>query len=121
MSRLGPASLLPRGLARLEPDTLLPSQHTRRGSSSPEVRLLVAVLEAAAHDLHGPDPRAAADAQAWAMADDDPGWPFAFVNVCETLGIAPEQARRRLFRRASRRTWRRGAGQSGLPRRLVSR
>ena len=37
------------------------------------------------------------DAQRWILSDDR-RWPFSFVNVCDTLGIAFEPLRRALTR-----------------------
>ncbi len=42
-------------------------------------------------------------ARRWILADDRV-WPFSFVNVCDTLGIAFEPLRRALLR--SEREWR---------------
>jgi hypothetical protein len=38
-----------------------------------------------------------ADAHRWILSDDR-RWPYSFVNVCETLGIAFEPLRRALVR-----------------------
>jgi hypothetical protein len=38
-----------------------------------------------------------ADAHRWILSDDR-CWPYSFVNVCETLGIAFEPLRRALIR-----------------------
>lgn len=83
---------------------LLPAQYAElcRGSelNQPERRLMLAVLSdaivlfqtggsqlARRHDVD--------DAHRW-ISSDDRRWPYSFVNVCDTLGIAFEPLRRAL-------------------------
>jgi len=88
---------MPRAL--MEPanaDPLLPSQFSRQSKPAaflPAKRLMVAVLAvalmdhqkyAAAHDPEGR--RRFAAIEAW-FTSDDTRWPFAFVNICEMLGL----------------------------------
>ena len=85
---------------------LLPAQYAElcRGSEpvQPERRLMLAVLSDAIvlfqtggsqlvrrHDVD--------DAHRWILSDDR-RWPYSFVNVCDTLGIAFEPLRRALVR-----------------------
>jgi len=85
---------------------LLPAQYAElcRGSEpiQPERRLMLAVLSdaivlfqtggsqlARRHDVENAD--------RWILSDDR-RWPYSFVNVCETLGIAFEPLRRELLR-----------------------
>jgi hypothetical protein len=81
----------------LEPETILPVQFSGGGtldaSLQPEKRLMLAVLEegvgtyqkyAFSRDRGGQ--RIFAEAEEW-FESDDFEWPFAFVNVCHTLGI----------------------------------
>jgi len=99
----------PRSAAEYHGDEafpLLPAQYAElcRGSEpvQPERRLMLAVLSDAIvlfqtggsqlarhHDV--------ADAHRWILSDDR-RWPYSFVNVCETLGIAFEPLRRALIR-----------------------
>src|SRR6266481_713552 len=76
------APLLPSQLARPKPDVLLP-----------EKQLMVAVLAVALMDhqkyapAHDPKGRRRPSAiEAW-FASGDTGWPFSFVNICDTLGL----------------------------------
>ena len=96
----------------LEPETILPSQFFDRfqvdASFQPEKRLMLAVLEdavgtfqkyAVAAGRRGR--RLFTEAEDW-FESDDGGWPFAFVNVCQALGLEPQ------YVRAGLRRWRQG-------------
>jgi hypothetical protein len=93
---------------RLEPDFVLPDQFLPRGLSTPERRLLLAVLEeavgtyqrcVAAGDLHL---RAIlADVDEW-FASDASDLLFSFVGICDALGIEPAYVRAGLSRWAAR-------------------
>ena len=95
----------------------MPSQFFRPGGDGPaagERRLMCAVLEDAFHTLFkydaSEDRRGCnlfAEAQSWVQSDDA-GWPFAFLNVCEALGLDPSSVREGLARcLAARRARRR--------------
>ena len=99
----------------LQPDTLLPSQYfaalKRKGQHEPERRLAIAVLQDAVDcyqkHLCARDRKARQlflDAEEWITAEDRT-WFFAFENVCDTLGLAPEYLRAGLlkWRAAERR------------------
>lgn len=69
--------------------------------------LMLAVLEDAMRTykdgLDSPVPSKRVEAfkvEAWASSDDT-DWPFAFVNVCNTVGVSPE------YVRTAMRKWRR--------------
>ena len=92
----------------LEPETILPVQFSAGGtldaSLQPEKRLMLAVLEegvgtfqkyAFSRDRSGQ--RIFAEAEEW-FESDDIEWPFAFVNVCHTLGIEVDYLRSGLRR-----------------------
>ena len=72
------------------------------GPTTPEQRLMAAVLEDAVRELTQPKAgsRAASarrqkEITEW-FASDDVAWPFSFVNVCEALDLAPDRLRARL-------------------------
>jgi hypothetical protein len=90
----------------LEPETILPVQFSAGGtldaSLQPEKRLMLAVLEegvgtfqkyALSRDRAGQ--RIFLEAEEW-FESDDIEWPFAFVNVCHTLGIDVDYLRKGL-------------------------
>ncbi len=86
---------------------LLPVQYAElhRGWEpiQPERRLMLAVLSDAIVLVQSGAPRFAVrreieDAERW-VSSNDRAWPFSFVNVCDTLGIAFEPLRRALLRR----------------------
>jgi hypothetical protein len=87
----------------LEPETVLPEQFCRRSAaSSPERRLMSAVLEAALLDLersanrNTPRMRRLADeVEAWFAADDEE-WPCSFLRICHALGLDASAVRTRL-------------------------
>ena len=85
---------------------LLPVQYAElhRGCEpiQPERRLMLAVLSDAIVLVQSGAPRFAErreieDAHRW-IRSDDRAWPFSFVNVCDSLGIAHEPLRRALVR-----------------------
>ncbi|MBI3769474.1 MAG: hypothetical protein HY271_13425 [Deltaproteobacteria bacterium] len=85
---------------------LLPVQHAdlcrRSEPVQPERRLMLAVLSDAIvlFQTRGPQltqRRDLEDAKRWILSDDRT-WPFSFVNVCDTLGIAFEPLRRALLK-----------------------
>src|SRR5690348_14338756 len=101
------------------PEGILPVQFFRlSGASSPEKRLLLAVLEAALLDFRkGVDARTrrarrlAHEVDAWFAADDE-GWACSFLGVCHALGLDASAVRTRLAR------WRveaRAPQRAGLP------
>jgi len=87
-------------------ETILPGQFIRpSAASSPERRLMSAVLEAALRDLRRSANRhslrmrrLAADVDAW-FASDDEGWPYSFRRICDTLGLDAAAVRTRVARR----------------------
>jgi hypothetical protein len=92
----------------LEPETILPVQFFDRvqidASLQPEKRLMLAVLEDGVGTFQKysgvPGRRARrlfTEAEEW-FASDDVEWPFAFVNVCQGLGLEPQYIRRGLRR-----------------------
>lgn len=85
---------------------LLPAQYAELARASepsqPERRLLLAVLSDAivlfqtrASAVDRARRRDFEEARRWILSDDRI-WPYSFVNVCETLGIACEPLRRAL-------------------------
>lgn len=94
--------------AGFEPETILPSQlldTSRLGAGlQPEKRLMLAVLEdAVAAFQRGVTSTSRAaqrdflEVRAW-FDSEDLRWPYAFLNVCHTLGFEPEYLRRGLAR-----------------------
>ena len=88
----------------IEPLAILPSQTVRRGiiMRSPEMRLVVAVLEDAVRvvtqDPNGLRRREREEflrARTW-LLDDSREWPFAFANVCDLLGLDVAAVRQQL-------------------------
>jgi hypothetical protein len=89
------------------PHAVLPVQFHPRPGMSPEKRLMVAVLEDALriYTKYGPVPprkhrRLFAETERWLFSDDASA-PFAFVKVCEVLGIDVGRLRARLARPAA--------------------
>jgi hypothetical protein len=70
--------------------------------STPERRLLAAVLEDVVHIIRrGPEyheGRPYRDAVAWITAEPD-DWPFCFVALCEELGLNADKVKAQLLRR----------------------
>ena len=100
-----------------EPAGFLPSQLVKRNACvrSAEVRLAAAMFEDALRCLtrnistrSGPRWKELVDACDW-IWDERRDWPFAFVNVCELLGLDPIAVRGRLELLVARRA-RRGHG-----------
>ena len=92
----------------LAPETVLPSQFFDRlqvdATLQPEKRLMLAVLEDAVGTFqkyvnvssrHGR--RLFSEVEEW-FASADADWPFAFVNVCQALGLDAEYLRVGLWR-----------------------
>jgi hypothetical protein len=83
---------------------LVPEQLRGRPQSTPERRLMVAVLEDAMRELvrpggpwYGARARQRKEVQVW-LESDDVAWPFSFVNVCEALDLDPGEVRSFLWR-----------------------
>lgn len=93
--------------ASVDPAGLLPAQRERRHHhpALPERRLMAAVLAQALEDHRraARDTRPAAQrllrrTRAWFRADE-PGWPYSFARICETLDLDADAIRARLFSR----------------------
>src|SRR5438067_7381062 len=74
---------------------------------SPEKAMAGSVLRQAAYDLRrfrgatsGVERQLYLDAYDWVTADDF-SWPYSFVNICQSLKLAPDVARRKLLEDAS--------------------
>src|SRR5947199_7943340 len=74
---------------------------------SPEKAMAGSVLRQAAYDLRrfrgatsGVERELYLDAYDWVSADDF-SWPYSFVNICQSLHLSPEVARRELLEDAS--------------------
>ena len=106
----------------IAPETVLPSQFfdCRIVVVQPEKRLMLAVLESAIWVLlHRRLGRGrVAEAERW-VASDSTDWPFAFINVCQALGLDPGYLRRGLRRHA--RLGREVGPPAPLPRHFVFR
>jgi hypothetical protein len=86
---------------------------------SPEKAMAASVLRQAAYDVRrfrgatsGVEHQLYLDAYDWVTADDF-SWPYSFVNVCQSLNLSPEVARRELLQDASSgsfRFWTKRAG-----------
>lgn len=92
---LAPAAVLPAQLA--------PAFQLDAGVH-PEKRLMLAVLEEAvaayqkfACATSAPSRREFLEAQTW-LENNGRHWPYSFLNVCETLGLAPDAIRSGLHR-----------------------
>jgi hypothetical protein len=97
----------------LEPVAVLPVQffagEAARVLSQPERRLMLAVLEEAVSTFQRnaavsirAGRRELANVEAW-FASDDTEWPYAFVNICHTLGLDVSALRSGLRRWKDRR------------------
>jgi hypothetical protein len=91
------------------PEILLPVQLADHDTSRPEKRLMLAVLEAgvATFQRHREaktprNQRLFREVEDW-IRSTDTSWPFAFENVCHTLGLDPEYLRAGLERLKQRR------------------
>ena len=89
------ASITRADWSEVPPETILPVQFflRRRATLRPEKRLMLAVLEHAVaefqryHHLRNGRARLLFEkVQAW-FASDDTTWPFAFVNICDAVGL----------------------------------
>jgi hypothetical protein len=94
----------PSGPSFWAPAIFLPVQLTarRQRACPPEVRLVAAVFEDAlqcvlrdAPNKRGAHRREFSDACRW-FWDNSREWPFAFVNVCDMLGLDRDAVRQRL-------------------------
>ncbi len=89
----------------IAPETILPSQlfECRIEVIQPEKRLMLAVLESAVWVLLHPGQGRGrvTEAERW-VASNATDWPFAFVNVCQALGLDPAYIRAGLRRHAQR-------------------
>jgi hypothetical protein len=81
------------------PAPQVPEQLHWRPHSTPEQRLMAAVLEDAMRELtrpgggwYGARARRQIEVQRW-LESDDVAWPFSFVNVCEALDLDPGEVR----------------------------
>jgi hypothetical protein len=95
-------------------NTILPEQffgpHASVGAVRPEAALMRAVLEDALLCLQGHftstgrrGRRLAQEAEAWILSEDV-HWPFAFLSICEVLGLEPIAVREALLQ--NRSSWR---------------
>jgi len=85
--------------AMLEPAIVLPVQVVDRRILQPEERLMLAVLEDAVATLLGHGctrtgrrRRVVEEVDGWVNSDAT-DWPFAFVRICDGLGIDPDYLR----------------------------
>jgi len=95
-------------------DSILPEQffgpRASVGTTCPEAALMRAVLEDALLCLQGRffpmgrrGRRLAQEAEAWFLSEDT-HWPFAFVPICEVLGLEPGAVREGVLHRSSCRS-----------------
>jgi hypothetical protein len=81
-------------------DSMVPVQFYGGRATTPERRLMAAVLEDALGIALGPaqrnSPSVRASTEEWLFSDDE-AWPFSFVNVCHALGIDPVWLRERVL------------------------
>jgi hypothetical protein len=100
--------------AQTPDNTILPEQffgpHANVGARCPEAALMRAVLEDALLCLQGHflatgrrSHRLAQEAEAWFLSEDI-HWPFAFVAICQVLGLEPLAVREALLQ--DRSSWR---------------
>jgi len=91
----------------LSPEHVLPVQFQdslrRKKAISPEVALVIAILERAMLDLREHryarrrrEQRLYMNAYAW-VASEDRRWPYSYRNLCETLGMDPLAVQARLL------------------------
>ena len=86
----------------LAPDILTPEQFAGPSATerldSPEIRLMIAVLEEAVATYQrlavagDDDARLLRDVEGWLWADD-PTWLYSFANICDVLGFVPARLR----------------------------
>ena len=91
---------------RVEPEVVLPAQVFDRGAAllQPEKRLMLAILEDATATLlrhptpgHAGSRRALRETEAWVDSPDTES-PFAFIRICEALGLDAQWLRTGLAR-----------------------
>ena len=91
----------------LVPEHVLPVQFQdvlrRKRAVSPEVGLVIAILERAILDLRQyrfarrrREQRLYMNAYAW-VASDDRRWPYSFANLCDALNLTPPAVRAQLL------------------------
>jgi hypothetical protein len=85
------------------PHTILPLQYFPPRAPRPETRLMAAILEDALRillyqtSIRTPRRRRVfVETERW-FRSNDKGWPFAFVNVCDTLGLDVGWLRGRVY------------------------
>ena len=95
---------------RAEPYVVMPVQFHAAPATSPEKRLMLAVLDDALDiyrkHAHAPGRRwrrSVAETESWLFSDDT-SWPFSFVNVCQMLGIDVDWLRMQLRQADGRET-----------------
>lgn len=96
---------------RMQPLETLATGCDHACSSEPERALAAGVLRQAASDLRrfrrsedAAGREIYRDARSW-FNSDDTAWPYSFLNVCQLLGISPEEIRGEVFADA-RAGWR---------------
>ncbi len=113
-----------RDAREIAPEVILPAQFFDGPRAlQPERRLMLAVLENAIAELlriRGRRieslPRHTREVEEW-IASDARDWPFAFVNICDALGIDPDYVRSGVLSPFSRA--RQASGRGGVARRRV--
>jgi hypothetical protein len=84
------------------PDVILPGQYFSGRATTPEARLMLAILEDALGILLKPAAyqrrrRALrAETEQWLLSNDT-AWPFSFLNVCHALALDPGWLRGRVL------------------------
>jgi len=68
-----------------------------RQSSTPELLLVLAVMESAIAEARGEDRRLRREARAW-IASDTTSWAFSFLGACDVLDLDPAAVREMLDR-----------------------
>ena len=113
--------------AQVEPEVVLPTQvfDGRVTMLQPEKRLMLAILEeATATLLRRPAPRHAGkrrvlrETEAWLDSTDTES-PFAFIRICEALGLDPQWLRTGLARARAAREGEPGTSRRRLVRRMA--
>ena len=95
----------------LTPDVALPDQFGalwgRANRTDPEPRLAIAVLQLAVVDfckfsrsVRETEQRVYRKAKTWMMSSDR-DWPYSFANICEAIGVSPENLRNALMQGSS--------------------
>ena len=84
------------------PDVILPGQYFSGRATTPEARLMLAILEDGLGILLKPaayerrDRALRAETEEWFLSDDT-AWPFSFLNVCHALALDPGWLRGRVL------------------------